>query len=221
MAPGGAPCARRQCGGVLLLAAMSGLSVIPPEASTAAVVVTAPSAHGARVRPAGGEAGAAQPPSTRPPVRGAGFAGGVGVAELAEPVAAALPVTAPVPAVLPAVVKNIAPGGASSTTSGSGAIQPAWQATLASYHDWNVTTMRRIAWCESRNESGAVDPVAIDGAHATGLFQILVFLPGGAVVPGSTNPIVNVEQAHAKWLAQGYGAWASSKTCWAGAGGVG
>jgi hypothetical protein len=57
--------------------------------------------------------------------------------------------------------------------------------------------------------------------HRERLFQILVFLPGGAVVPGSTNPIVNVEQAHAKWLAQGYEAWASSKTCWAGAGGVG
>jgi hypothetical protein len=76
--------------------------------------------------------------------------------------------------------------------------------------------MERIAWCESRDEPGAVDPVAYDGAHATGLFQLLVFGPGGSVTGGSTTPMVNVAQAHQKWLAQGYGAWSASSSCWGG-----
>ena len=104
-----------------------------------------------------------------------------------------------------------------AVSAASPATTPAsWVQAVESYPDWDAALMERIAWCESRDEPGAVDPVAYDGAHATGLFQLLVFGPGGSVAGGSTTPMVNVAQAHQKWLAQGYGAWSASSSCWGG-----
>jgi hypothetical protein len=77
-----------------------------------------------------------------------------------------------------------------------------WQQLVLSYHDWNGPLMLRVAWCESRDESWAVS-----SEGATGIFQILV--------GGSTDPIVNTEQAHALWLVQGLQAWSASEGCWA------
>ena len=73
---------------------------------------------------------------------------------------------------------------------------------LSAYHDWSVTTMRELAWCESRYEPAAWNPVAVWSAgkplHSAGLTGDL---------GGSLDARTNVAQAHSKWLSQGYGAW--------------
>lgn len=81
-----------------------------------------------------------------------------------------------------------------------------WRELVSSYHDWNARLMLRVAWCESRDEWWQVNPLSVAGGqHARGVLQVL---------GGSLNPVVNVRQAHARFVAQGLSAWASSRSCW-------
>lgn len=80
-----------------------------------------------------------------------------------------------------------------------------WLALIGSYHDWDAALMKRLAWCESRWQTGVVNPVAVyepgrGWLHSTGVLGVL---------GGSTNGMTNVRQAHALWKIQGYGAWSA------------
>ncbi len=104
--------------------------------------------------------------------------------------------------------KSILTAYSSSATSSS----QSWQDVVYSYHDWDAALVMRIAGCENSTGSPtAVDPASVtlpngQVVHAHGVLQVL---------NGSFDPIENVEQAHALWLQQGYGAWSSSEVCWA------
>ena len=81
-----------------------------------------------------------------------------------------------------------------------------WREVVASYHDWNAALMLRVAWCESRDEWWQVDPLATpNGKHARGVLQVL---------GGSLDPVVNVREAHARYVVQGMSAWDASRSCW-------
>jgi len=83
-----------------------------------------------------------------------------------------------------------------------------WRELVASYHDWNAELMLRVAWCESRDEWWQVDPRSTPGGeHARGVLQVL---------GGSLDPVANVREAHARYLAQGMSAWDASRSCWGG-----
>lgn len=82
-------------------------------------------------------------------------------------------------------------------------------AVVSHFRDWNIPLMVSISWCESRWEPRAWNPIVVweDGIpkHSAGLLGVLA---------GSFNPAVNISQAHALWLVQGYGAWDASYACW-------
>ena len=84
-----------------------------------------------------------------------------------------------------------------------------WRQLVLSYTDWNGPLMLRVAWCESRDEPWVVDPTPVwDGSrwvHSAGLLQVL---------GGSTDPLLNIRQAHALWEQQGMAAWFASRSCW-------
>ena len=88
---------------------------------------------------------------------------------------------------------------------------PTWPATLtqpevrslvARFTDWDVALMVQIAMCESSWQPRAWNPVIVWQAgvplHSSGLLGVL---------GGSFDPVINVRQAHVKYLAQGTEAW--------------
>lgn len=72
------------------------------------------------------------------------------------------------------------------------------------WSDWNAEVMTNLAWCESRGEWWVSNPTPV---YYGGFAHYAVGLEGntdGSIAP----PAVEMAQAHAKWAAQGYAAWA-------------
>lgn len=79
-----------------------------------------------------------------------------------------------------------------------------WVRLVMRYRDWNWRWMVALAWCESRFEPWVSNPIAVyvgghGWLHSTGLLGVL---------GGSTNPFVNVRQAHQLYHVYGYTPWA-------------
>lgn len=72
-----------------------------------------------------------------------------------------------------------------------------WDGLLASYA-WNTTTAFRIMWCESKGDPRNVGPPTRFGT-AKGLMQVLP--------DGSFDPVVNMQQAWAKFSRSGWRPW--------------
>lgn len=74
---------------------------------------------------------------------------------------------------------------------------------IGRYRDWSIPTMTSLAFCESRFEPKAWNSIGVymrgtGVEHSAGLLGVL---------GGSTDAQTSVSEAHAKWLAQSYGAW--------------
>lgn len=80
-----------------------------------------------------------------------------------------------------------------------------WYQYLQTFTDWNPYLMSRIAWCESRDEPTQINQAWVWASWAGGWVHAVGLL---GVLGGSTNPFVNIRQAHRLYRKAGYSPWA-------------